>query len=239
MSTKRELENTCNEEVSNEEVSNVEVSEAKRARTEEEEKTSVLHPVYLANKRQTKGLVGVVIDVTSRATDKYQRLSPFYPHASADGQPLLPIPGAEHLGWQSYSVEGIWQGLKCIVSENARAPSASMAAQYAGAPEGTDVSKFRNRSMTKLKRKGRPEGHVWMADNSRLGYVEARRKIYLPAYRHMLREHAQDLLADMREILRTQPITLLDYDTNADVENTKRPLAHASIIRAELMNLDM
>ena len=36
----------------------------------------------------------------------------------------------------------------------------------------------------------------------------------------------------LREASKTKTIILLDYDTNADVENAKKPLSHASLIKA-------
>ncbi len=46
----------------------------------------------------------IIIDVTSKATDDFVKLSPFYPVGG------IPVPGKE--GMTSMSVEGIWQGLK-------------------------------------------------------------------------------------------------------------------------------
>ena len=50
----------------------------------------------------------IIIDVTSKASDEFLKLSPFYPHGG------IPIPGDRGC---SESVEGIWQGLK--IFENA------------------------------------------------------------------------------------------------------------------------
>jgi hypothetical protein len=47
---------------------------------------------------------GVVIDVTSRASEPWVRFSPFYPHGG------IPVPFSP--GEFSMTVEGIWQGLK-------------------------------------------------------------------------------------------------------------------------------
>jgi hypothetical protein len=40
------------------------------------------------------------------------------------------------------------------------------------------------------------------------------------------------IIDKMREASKTKTIILLDYDTNADVENAKKPLSHASLIKA-------
>ena len=41
-----------------------------------------------------------------------------------------------------------------------------------------------------------------------------------------------NIIERLREASKTKTIVLLDYDTNADVENAKRPLSHASLIKA-------
>ena len=40
------------------------------------------------------------------------------------------------------------------------------------------------------------------------------------------------IIERLREASITKTIILLDYDTNADVENAKKPLSHASLIKA-------
>ena len=40
------------------------------------------------------------------------------------------------------------------------------------------------------------------------------------------------IIEKLREASKTKTIILLDYDTNADVENAKKPLSHASLIKA-------
>ena len=41
-----------------------------------------------------------------------------------------------------------------------------------------------------------------------------------------------NIIDRLREASKTKTIVLLDYDTNADVENAKKPLSHASLIKA-------
>jgi hypothetical protein len=65
-----------------------------------------------------------------------------------------------------------------------------------------------------------------------LGYIEARKQIYIPTYRWVLENKVASIIERMREASRTKTIVLLDYDTNADVENAKKPLSHASLIKA-------
>ena len=49
----------------------------------------------------------------------------------------------------------------------------------------------------------------------------------------MLENKVADIIERLREASDSgKTIVLLDYDTNADVENVKKPLSHASLIKA-------
>ena len=154
----------------------------------------------------------ILADVTSGAKDGLVKLSPFYPHGG------IPVPFSE--GYTATCVEAIWQGLKV----------------FEGAD--VDVEMFQNDTMKKIKRTvrrfGKPLGHRKGVNGKELlGYIEARKQIYIPTYRWVL-EHK---VAHIIERLRTasnegKTIVLLDYDTNADVEDGKKPLSHASLIKA-------
>ena len=154
----------------------------------------------------------VIIDVTSKAKDEFVKLSPFYPHNS------IPIPGKD---WSfGCSVEGIWQGLK--VFEN----------------EGPSIMTLHNHSMKGLKRStkihGKCIGHVygnWDKPYNLLGYIEARKKIYIPAYNWVLENKCSDLVNKIRIIAKSKTVILLDYDTNEDVDKASKPLSHASLIK--------
>ena len=65
-----------------------------------------------------------------------------------------------------------------------------------------------------------------------LGYLEARKQIYIPAYRWVLENKVYGIIEKLRLASKTKTIILLDYDTNSDVENLKKPLSHASLIKA-------
>lgn len=161
----------------------------------------------------------VVVDVTSKAENEtWRRFSPFYPHGN------IPVPGM--IGHVGQSVEGIWQGLKVFEHE------------------GADLKKLKTRSMVGLKRpvtekRGRVLGHTWRDGGEVLGYVEARKRIYLPAYDHVLESHLQNELTLLRGLLHESQkgLVLLDYETNEDVEDTHRPLAHASLIKRALVRM--
>lgn len=151
----------------------------------------------------------VIIDVTSKGEGMWRKLSPFYPHGG------IPVPFME--GVTSMSVEGIWQGLKVFESC------------------GIDRTSFRNDTMKNIKRTvrrfGRCLGHQKSPGNL-LGYVEARREIYLPSYNWMLENKCRPQLDELRRLSSEGTVVLLDYDTNGDIENPSKPLSHASLIKA-------
>lgn len=153
----------------------------------------------------------ILADVTSNAKDGLVKLSPFYPHGG------IPVPFSE--GYAATCVEAIWQGLKVF--------------------EGSDVDTtlFTNDTMKGLKRTvrryGKPLGHrKGVHGTELLGYIEARKQIYIPTYRWVLENKVAHIIERLREASKTKTIILLDYDTDADVENDKKPLSHASLIKA-------
>ena len=153
----------------------------------------------------------MIIDVTSKAQDEFVKFSPFYPNGG------IPVPFTE--GLVAVSVEGIWQGLK--VFEDA----------------DIDTSLFSKRDMKNMKRTvskyGPCLGHrKGVHGDELLGYIEARKKIYLPCYKWVLENKLQKLVTAVRVISKNKPVVLLDYNTNPDVYNAKSPLSHASLIKA-------
>ncbi len=153
----------------------------------------------------------IIADVTSHAEDGLIKLSPFYPHGG------IPVPFSE--GWTATCVEAIWQGLK--VFEHA----------------DVDVEMFRNDTMKNIKRTvrrfGKPLGHRKGVNGTELlGYIEARKQIYIPAYRWVLEHKVQNIIERLREASRGKTIVLLDYNTNCDVNDGSKPLSHAYLIKA-------
>lgn len=154
----------------------------------------------------------ILADVTSGAKDGLVKLSPFYPHGG------IPVPFSE--GYSATCVEAIWQGLKVF--------------------EGSDVDTqmFQNDTMKNIKRTvrrfGKPLGHRKGVNGTELlSYIEARKLIYIPTYRWVLENKVFDIIERLRDASNSgKTIVLLDYDTNADVENAKKPLSHASLIKA-------
>ena len=153
----------------------------------------------------------ILADVTSQADTRLRELSPFYPHYD------IPVPFSD--GYTATCVEAIWQGLKVFEGSD------------------VDVEMFKNNTMKNIKRTvrrfGKPLGHRRGVHGTELlGYIEARKQIYIPAYKWVLENKVAWIIEKLREASKTKTIVLLDYDTNADIENAKKPLSHASLIKA-------
>jgi len=100
---------------------------------------------------------------------------------------------------------------------------------------GVDLSKFDITTMKNLKRTertlGKTRGHQAGADTERLlSYGEARKLIYLPAYRWVLENRLQAECEQLRTMSKDKPVVLLDYETNEDIENLAKPLSHAALV---------
>lgn len=176
-------------------------------------------PIYVESRRRSSRTLqrdfpdAVVVDVTSKAGKPWIGFSPFYPHGG------IPFPMSP--GYVAQSVEGVWQGLKVFESV------------------GVDESKFDIASMKGLKRTvrrfGPVRGHAaGVASNELLPYLEARYRIYLPTYRWLIENRLSELVERLRSLAESSDVVLLDYETNCDVENLKKPLSHAGPIRAHL-----
>lgn len=154
----------------------------------------------------------ILADVTSGAKDGLVKLSPFYPHYD------IPVPFSE--GYTATCVEAIWQGLKVFESAD------------------VDIQMFQNDTMKNIKRTvrrfGKPLGHrKGIGSSELLGYIEARKLIYVPTYKWVLENKVRDIIERLRAASYSgKTIVLLDYDTNSDVDDAKRPLSHASLIKA-------
>lgn len=153
----------------------------------------------------------IIADVTSQATDGLVKLSPFYPHGG------IPVPFSK--GYTAMCVEAIWQGLKVFETAD------------------VDVKLFGNDTMKNIKRSvrrfGKPLGHRKGVNGTELlGYIEARKQIYLPAYRWVLENKVANIIERLREASKTKTIVLLDYTTNCDVDDPKSPLSHAFLVKA-------
>ena len=157
----------------------------------------------------------IIIDVTSKGEGEWQKLSPFYPHGG------IPVPFSD--GITSMSVEGIWQGLKVFESSD------------------IDRNSFRNGTMKGIKRtvrtKGKCLGHrKGINGKELLGYIDARKEIYVPTYFWMLENKCGEQIKKLRIMSQSKPVILLDYETNDDVENPNKPLSHASLLKNYIEN---
>jgi hypothetical protein len=157
---------------------------------------------------QRWGRHAVILDVTSRGSFPWQRVSPLWPHGD------IPVPHSPR--HTSLSVEGAWQGLKVFLDGR-----------------DVDTGKFSISSMRGLKRRGHILGHREGVEGERLlSYVEARRLLYLPTYRWVIEHCLQEELGTLIR-LRAGGLTLvlLDYTTNGFVESEGEPLSHAMLLK--------
>lgn len=150
-----------------------------------------------------------IIDVTSKSTS-FIKLSPFYPHGD------IPIPFSESR--KAKSVEGIWQALKVFESAD------------------IDEAMFINDKMKNIKRTvrkyGKPLGHRKGVNGTELlDYIEARIQIYLPSYLWVLENKVYEIIERLKEASLKSDIVLLDYQTNCDILNPKKPLSHAFLVK--------
>lgn len=141
----------------------------------------------------------------------------------------ISVPGLR--GTSSQTVENAWQFLKLWpgepgwLEEDARAAFDSPCAIRF--PRGRHV---------------RAIGAYWGEDGSTLSYVEARRRIYVPAYRQLLQQPDRVAIIDrLRQAAMAQPVCVHDFDSYrlADVGlktpaealySEARPFAHAFLV---------
>ena len=151
-----------------------------------------------------------VLDVTSKGPEPWLRFSPFYPHGG------IPIPSTPDE--TAASVEGLWQGLKLFERED------------------IDPAKWRVTTLRGIKRAGRSRGAVrghrfGVGSAVLLGYRDARYRIYLPAYRWVLETCLTAEVEQLRALSTDRTVVLLDYETNADVDDLSAPLSHAALVK--------
>ena len=175
--------------------------------------------IHVAGHRRSAASLAVaysgaqIIDVTSKAADPWVQLSPFYPHG------WIPVPYSP--GVTSQSVEGIWQALKVF--------------QHADVdPNELDITTMKGLKRT-VRRHGPVQGHrAGLHGDHLLDYEQARRQIYLPAYRWVLHHRTTNLIQQLRDLSDNTDVVLLDYTTNGDVTDPTSPLSHAALIRLHL-----
>lgn len=162
----------------------------------------------------------IIADVTSHDRDALKILSPLYPH----GDILVPYTNELVM---AYSVESIWQGLKVVENED------------------FDISHFNNATMSNIKRTTRKHGKIighkrgpYGRNDELLSYIDARKTIYVVAYRWMIEHHALHIIERLSNtVARGKTIVLLDYNTNCDINDTSKPLSHAYLVKAYAQGL--
>lgn len=176
-------------------------------------------PVVIESRRKTLASIeklwpgAAIIDVTSKGAEPWVRFSPFYPHGG------VPVPNSPAVFAQS--VEGLWQGLKVFERED------------------IDPRKWAVTNMSGIKRAGKSRGAVrghrfGVGSDVLLGYRAARVQIYLPAYKWVLENRLGAQVAELRQKLTDGTLVLLDYETNASVEDLSSPLSHAALVKHHL-----
>ncbi|MBI2673654.1 hypothetical protein HYX19_05305 [Candidatus Woesearchaeota archaeon] len=168
-------------------------------------------------------------DVSSYAPLPFRMFSPFFFWKDYGLKIPVPIWGKnwpKSKGWQkiphSYSVEGIWQGLKIINGK-------------------TNFDLFKNKPHKRPNKEelefSMVEGFVY-GDNIIKDYVEARKKIFANAYRYMY-ENFEPLNLGKNIILENLTngieVFLYDVDDNPNIENLNQPYSHASLL-CDLIN---
>lgn len=151
-----------------------------------------------------------VVDVTSKGPAPWVKFSPFYPHGD------IPIPFSEPD--TAFSVEGIWQGLKVFRDH------------------GVDRTKFYISSMKNIKRTIRKNGPILghqkgLFSKEILSYQDARLQIYLPSYTWVIENCLAGQIEVLKQILSEKDILFLDYQTNENIHDLRKPLSHAAIIK--------
>ena len=175
--------------------------------------------IYIENKKKSLKTLqknypnATIIDVTSKGNQPWIKVSPFYPHGE------IPIPYSQ--GYFATSVEGVWQGLKVFEKED------------------IDTSKFYIKNMKGIKRTirkfGKPLGHRKGVNGSELlDYLTARREIYLRTYGWVLDNKAQDAIQSLKAEAEKNDLVMLDFDTNGDLNNPRKPLSHAALVKRYL-----
>jgi hypothetical protein len=173
--------------------------------------------IYIENKKKKEKTLlakypnAKIVDITSKAKTGLVKLSPFYPHGD------IPIPFSENR--KAKSVEGIWQALKVFESAD------------------IDEAMFSNDTMKDIKRTvrkyGKTLGHrKGVNGTDLLNYIDARIQIYLPSYLWVLENKVSEIIERLKEASQKEDIVLLDYETNCDVLNPKKPLSHAFLVKA-------
>jgi len=167
---------------------------------------------------------GLVINTTSQSKDEYQAFSPF----------LL-----EPLGGLARNVENLWQYSK-LYKEYADTGGNPTTSYYAWRDTGFAKNYGERYPMGKG---AKPLCSLW--NGEKLGYIEARRRIYEPQYRAAALMHCAGQIQKLKQLSEVyQDLWLFDFDgydhlaydmTLAEVgRNSEKPMGHAFILASIL-----
>ena len=117
----------------------------------------------------------------------------------------IPVPRSSY---SSDTVEGVWQGLKLVCGH-------------------IDLAYFHGKGR---KRDGNVKGHLY--GDRVLKYKEARKKIFIPTYTFMVKNHIpKTILEEIRQrALDDTPQFFFDVDQNGNLGNLHEPLAHSAVL---------
>lgn len=151
-----------------------------------------------------------IIDLTSKSESDYIVFSPFYPHGN------IPVPFSDNV--YSFSVEGIWQGLKVFDSVD------------------IDTSKFFVQNMKGIKRTirvyGKIKGHRnGINGNSILDYRTARKEIFIRSYNWLLENKLKSQISILIKYAEKYDLVFLDYETNTNIPDLSKPISHAGLVK--------
>lgn len=165
------------------------------------------------------------IFTVSRAEDWQRELSPFH---------LGPIPLYD--GTSARCLEGAWQFAKCY-AQHLSPDGAVLPAYWSWARRGWSSHAIRY----PMGKGAKPEFCLW--DGQRLGYVDARKRVYWRLYRDAVRETGA--WRRLVELHGRGPMALWDFDgfdhdsqrmpLSEVIEQTKRPMGHAFVLKAMLL----
>ena len=86
-----------------------------------------------------------------------------------------------------------------------------------------------------VRKFGIPKGHRKGIDGHELlDYITARKLIYLPAYKWVLDNRLKKEISELKNLSKNGTLILLDYETNGEIENPKKPLSHAQLIKMRI-----
>jgi len=158
----------------------------------------------------------IIIDLTSKSESEFKVFSPFYPHGN------IPVPFSNNI--YSFSVEGIWQGLKVFESSD------------------IDTSKFFIQNMKGIKRtirvNGKIKGHrKGIKSSIILDYRTARNEIFITSYNWLLENKLKDQIDLLVKYAKKGDLVLLDYETNIDLEDFRKPISHAGLVKKYIENI--